>query len=59
MTTTCCDQCGVTAPIAIHHEDHGALCSLCAFRQTEHDGRRTYLSGAMYGFTADDGPWED
>ncbi len=36
-----CDQCGVTAPTAMHHEDHGALCSLRAARQVEHDERRS------------------
>ena len=55
-----CDQCGVTAPTAMHHEDHGALCSLCADRQLERDERRGLLSPGMHGFTGDDADrWDD
>ena len=50
-----CDQCGVTAPTALHHEDHGALCSLCAARQLERDEQRGLLTPGMHGWPlADD-----
>lgn len=50
---TRCEQCGVTAPIALHHEVHGALCSLCAHRQLERDDDPG-LSPSTWGFTGDD-----
>lgn len=57
---TRCAQCDVSAPIALHHEDHGPLCSLCAARQVERDERRGLLSPSMAGFPVDDDtPWDD
>jgi recombinational DNA repair protein (RecF pathway) len=57
---TRCAQCGVAAPIALHHEDHGGLCSLCASRQVERDEQRGLLSASMFGFTGDDADrWDD
>jgi len=57
---TRCAQCGVSAPIAMRHEDHGALCSLCAARQVERDQPGYGLSPGMFGFTGDDaGRWDD
>ena len=52
--STRCEQCGVTAPIAMRHEDHGALCSLCAARQLERDEQRGLLGPGMHGFSGDD-----
>lgn len=49
-----CEQCGVTSPVAMHHEDHGDLCSLCASRQMEADNRRGLISPGTLGFIDDD-----
>ena len=58
--TTRCAQCGVSAPIADDHPDHGPLCSLCAARQLDRDERRGLLSPSMFGFTGDDADrWDD
>lgn len=59
---TRCDMCQVTAPIADHHPDHGALCSLCASRQAERDARAggLGLTASTFGFTGDDADrWDD
>ena len=57
-----CAQCGVTAPIALRHEDHGPLCSLCASRQVERDAHAggLGLTASTFGFTGDDADrWDD
>lgn len=59
---TRCAQCGVAAPIADHHPDHGALCSLCTARQAEADARAggLGLGPGTFGFTGDDAArWDD
>ena len=57
---TRCAQCGVAAPIADHHPDHGDLCSLCASRQAERDRPGCGLAPGMFGFTGDDADrWDD
>ncbi len=57
-----CAQCGVTAPIALRHADHGDLCSLCAARQLDADERSggLGLSASTFGFSGDDADrWDD
>lgn len=51
-----CEQCGTVTREGSRTE-YGLLCSVCAFRQFEHDEARasfTHLSPSTFGFDSDD-----
>lgn len=52
-----CDQCDTCAPLI--DTGWGLLCEICAMRQVERDSYGYGLTASTFGFTADDGPWED
>ena len=52
---TRCAQCGTAAPL--QPSEHGDLCQICAFRQSEHDNARDrfdHLATSTFGFRSDD-----
>ena len=55
FVTERCEQCGIRDSRAVLTE-YGLLCSVCAFRQHEHDARRdtyAYLTPGSLGFLSD------
>lgn len=44
-----CEQCGDTTT-ELTPSEYGPLCSVCAYRQAEHDQYGYGLSASMFGF---------